>query len=166
MFLYFCLILPVFGFQIYDSTDGIKFSPRGTLSEDKASSHPTSHLQTAAGNYYIEIRSDNQIFHSSLPLVLLQNSNFQETFTLHKDTLGTIYHIDYQTKNTSVKKSNKFISTVVIKNTEPGEMPVLVKPVSEELKNAQNQSFIIKYWYLIVPAVLFLLFTSPEEEGK
>jgi endo-alpha-1,4-polygalactosaminidase (GH114 family) len=100
----------------------------------------------------------------------LKASNFEEQLMLHQDMTGRVYHFDYLVHahecSTTTSNASKFKSQVVTYKSVNGPKPILQKAVLTTDNPAQSQSFLVKYWYIFVPLMLFVLLAPAEEEKK
>lgn len=60
--------------------------------------------------------------------------------------------------------STKFNSQVVLSKTLNGPKPMLNKAMIQKQGDAIQSSFLIKYWYIILPITVMLLLAGPEEK--
>lgn len=131
---------------------------------------------------------------SAIPACELQKSNFKEDIALHFDRVGNIVGMHYTSpvvalsRHCNPKKiANDMginfqtkihvvepVTAQVIPAKEKGPRPptlanvkLNVDDVAENSKPEANQSFLRKYWYIVLPMVLFTLFGGgePPQEG-
>jgi hypothetical protein len=165
MLIFVALALVVDCLKVLHSFDGINYSERGNLGNDGM----TNYRVTSAfkrdlenkSNYYIKIQGKSE-FIQATPIAYF---NFYDEFTILKDTTGEIIHISYSPV-ASTSQNTEFETTINVITTENGPRPMMEQAVTKQEIATGSQSFIIKYWYIIVPALLFLVLTSPEEEKK
>lgn len=130
--------------------------------------------------------------YAAIPACELQKSNFKEDLALHLDRDGSLVGLHLTSpvvalnrpcdpRKISADKGFSFQTKLrVVEPTTAGVIPVQatgprppalanvkidVEDVSEGAKAEANQSFLRKYWYIVLPMVLFTLFGGGVEEG-
>lgn len=124
-------------------------------------------------------------FHLNSPLCLFASSGFRDKFILKLDENNQLYHINYGVESSNCIKRNaqhrRLSPKSIIDITVPqyGVRPVLDNKLMQQAREAvinqkqnikadgtpieDNRTFIQKYWMYIVPFVLIMLFSSPED---
>ncbi|KAJ3183420.1 hypothetical protein HDU87_006739 [Geranomyces variabilis] len=121
--------------------------------------------------YRVYVEGDGVKLTAAVPLCMLEASEYQEQITLHLDSNGVPWHLDYLVGATSCEKPAKPLgrtpkTLVFIERALAGTRPKLEQMVETTVdgKPEPEKSFIQKYWFYIVPAVLILLLQSGGEE--
>ncbi|KAJ1826229.1 hypothetical protein LPJ56_002287 [Coemansia sp. RSA 2599] len=126
-------------------------------------------------------KTDSQ-FALSLPRCRLNGERApKETFVVHMAQDGSLLRVDYSAgKLENCKKapipveSPAFSTSVVVKRRVQGPSPELAMAANIDLSTGKEKepepqkSFLVKYWYYIVPIVLLLMLggEEPQQEGN
>ncbi|KAL0078567.1 hypothetical protein J3Q64DRAFT_1702385 [Phycomyces blakesleeanus] len=182
--------------SIYHIQDG-DYIKRGEITDLSTTPvyTPTKHeilvKPEAKALYKLKIKDDStgRLMMSSIPYRQLVANDWQDTFKIHLDDKGEVYHVDYyagenactETKTPLVGEA--FKTTIQLIKPVPGPVPRLIqlntnKPASQPSSGVnkegtvveiqEEQSFFRKYWYIIaLGGILFLSATNPPpEEAK
>ncbi|KAF9583203.1 hypothetical protein BGW38_010032 [Lunasporangiospora selenospora] len=116
---------------------------------------------------------------SSIKSCLLVASDFKETFTIHLDQDKNAYAFDYYTTSHACEEEHKKELTlssldqfkdakvdVSFSNNGPKARYIKAQTIKldETGKPAVEKTFLQKYWFYIVPAIIMLLFSGGEPE--
>ncbi|KAI8900551.1 hypothetical protein BC833DRAFT_581295 [Globomyces pollinis-pini] len=125
--------------------------------------------------YKVVLNHNDIEIYTTIPLCLLHEADFNEFLTVHLDDYGNPFHLDIQVAAKSctgkISKATHFNTQFVSLSSNPGPRPLLSKPVVYKEGETPPQPFSIqgffmKYWYIIVPALLFILFTEDAPPEK
>lgn len=128
---------------------------------------PQQLLSVGDPNFSIKINHKNKEYILSVPTCLLQSARFQYTITAYWD-MDDLYHMSLSVPENDCSKilkprSGKFKITILNLKKTIGARPKLL--VYKEMEDVvPSQSFFMKYWYIIVPIMLFLLMPIGEEK--
>eukprot|EP00842_Homolaphlyctis_polyrhiza_P005066 jgi/Hompol1/5560/HPOL_004563-RA len=112
-----------------------------------------------------------RVLNASVPL----SAKFEDSITVHVDLQGIPYHIDYLVNahqcndNVDLSKVTKFKTSVSVGRYFDAPRPVLEQVVEtpEGAAPPVEQSFLQKYWYYLIPAMMLITsLMSPEEPPK
>ncbi|OAJ43278.1 hypothetical protein BDEG_26650 [Batrachochytrium dendrobatidis JEL423] len=134
-------------------------------------------VKPKGSRYEIQIgdASNQKILKASVPLCMLQTSRFHEMITVHVDSHGKPFHLDYLVNANECLPDIDFGKTLHFKTVVAvGRLADAPRPILEKLKETVDgqepvpeQSFIQKYWYYIIPIMLVLtLSSSGGDDGK
>lgn len=128
---------------------------------------PQQLLSVGDPNFIIKIKHQNKEHILSVPTCLLQSARFQYTITAYWE-MDDMYHMSLSVPENDCSKilkprSGKFKITLVNSKKTLGSRPMLLEYKETEEK-VQSQSFFMKYWYIIVPVMLFLFMPIGEEK--
>ncbi|KAJ2869870.1 hypothetical protein FB639_004720 [Coemansia asiatica] len=126
-------------------------------------------------------KTDSQ-FALSLPWCRLNGERKpKETFVVHMGQDDSLLHVHYSAgssencKNTQIPvESPAFSTSAVVKRRVQGPTPELAMAANIDLSTGKEKepepqkSFLVKYWYYIVPIVLLLMLggEEPQQEGN
>eukprot|EP01041_Mallomonas_annulata_P007947 gene7947-16275_t len=146
------------------------------------------------GLYRIRMHSkpgddSSPFIYAAIPACELQKSGFREEITVHFDKNDSIIGLEYSSPvialprpcdpekvtapvifQTTVKVADKQFAQSIPLNvigTRPAHMQNIKIGTEDEKPNAQSQSFLAKYWYLILPIAVIVLFGGggPDEKA-
>ncbi|RKO91136.1 hypothetical protein BDK51DRAFT_31163 [Blyttiomyces helicus] len=141
----------------------------------------------------LRTRGENGItLNATVPLCLLETAKRRDQFTLHLDSNGNPWHLDYLVAATECKNADilgplrnligplsnripnfldlkdavtKFKSQVLISKPIEGARPKLQELVdTPDGKPIAEQSFFQKYWFYIIPILILVGMSSAAEE--
>ncbi|KAJ2723297.1 hypothetical protein GGI07_002725 [Coemansia sp. Benny D115] len=157
-------------------SEPVKYTSIGQQSpatlEDQAWAHDPS-------KYLVLVRSQKASSHLVLPVArckLNGERTPKETFIVHAAENGDLLHIDYDVGRAANCASGEpvkdavFATEVVVKRRMQGATPELAAAASIDTTTGQEKqpepqkSFLVKYWYYIVPIVLMLLLDNMDLE--
>ncbi|KAI8823620.1 uncharacterized protein EV422DRAFT_521667 [Fimicolochytrium jonesii] len=110
---------------------------------------------------------------AAVPVCLLKASNFREQITLHLDSEGKPWHLDYLVSASTCGPSSRQTqrpprTQVFLERAVVGARPRLEQIVENtpDGKAPPEPTFLQKYWYYIIPVVLMVLLSGQEEPAK
>ncbi|KAJ1901540.1 hypothetical protein LPJ66_000714 [Kickxella alabastrina] len=133
--------------------------------------------------YAVVLRSQKtgSLVHLAAPRCRLNGAaRPKEVFVVHAERNGALLHVDYAVgslencHSRTLVDVDGFDTQVVVRRRMQGPTPELAAAVSIDANTGSEKapevqkSFIMKYWYYIVPIVLMLLLTgedAPQQEG-
>ncbi|KND04983.1 uncharacterized protein SPPG_00667 [Spizellomyces punctatus DAOM BR117] len=173
--------------EVLHSIDDQPFTPRGSLVYDPTSPKRTANKYESEvpipdflkGRdtsdrsllYRVRVKGNNGVdLSAAVPVCLLQASEYREQLTLHLDSNGGPWHMDYLVDATDCDTSRKLgrspRTQVLLERAVDGPRPKLDQIVEStpDGKPAKEQSFLAKYWYYIVPIMIILMMGGGGEE--
>ncbi|TPX58707.1 hypothetical protein PhCBS80983_g02990 [Powellomyces hirtus] len=174
--------------SVSHSLGSAKPTPRGSLIYDPASPKRSAnkYIPGAAaagavdsgdddGLYRVYVEGNGVRLTAAVPLCMLTASGYQEQMTLHLDSKGVPWHLDYLVSATScdIPKKKQLPRTpktqVFTETALAGARPKLEQIVvtTPDGKPPAEQTFLQKYWFYIIPVmVMFLMNSGAEEPAK
>ncbi|KAI8998339.1 hypothetical protein BC832DRAFT_565507 [Gaertneriomyces semiglobifer] len=175
--------------QVLHRVDGQSYTPRGHITYDPTSLKNSANSFEADVNvaeffskanhppadlYHLQLKSAEDAtldLKVAVPLCLLHASQYQETLTLHLDQDGKPWHADYHVKANSCEQTKPTTKSpkmkVKLNKAVEGVRPKLeLIPDTPDGKPPAEQSWIKKYWYIILPVMIILMMGGGSEEGQ
>ncbi|TPX65271.1 hypothetical protein SpCBS45565_g05286 [Spizellomyces sp. 'palustris'] len=175
--------------EVLHSIDDQPFTPRGSLVYDPTSPKrtankyesevPISDLLKGRDTsdrsllYRVRVKGNGVDLNAAVPVCLLQASEYREQLTLHLDSNGGPWHMDYLVDATDCDPSRKQLgrsprAQVFLERALDGPRPKLDQMVEStpDGKPAKEQSFLAKYWYYIIPIMIILMMGGGGEEPQ